>query len=342
MRTETLRKIAGRSPEIDLAYATDEDVYSNSDPLVNRYDLGSDVCRFARDRMALARELMKDLDAKAVRDGDSWSRNRRAFSYLISQYGNAATLVSAYVGGQSVHRHHKGDKDARDPIVPVPGDKQREALALITSEILSDSTFQFSSSTLRRLGVEKWYHWGSESAFGMPVDYSLLDRVLQIQKIALSQCLSADVLTRLQNQELQADPETNPLKMAEVFRRLTDGIWTELKGPAQEAKEKSLAVSTIRRNLQREHLKRLAEMTLGDARMNPNDVYVYLFFSDAGSVPADARALARMHLKEIQGKLGAALESKDVAIDDTTRAHLEECRDRIGKVLEAGLDANSF
>lgn len=339
---EELRKLAARAPEADLAYATDEDVYSNSDPLVNRYDLGSDVCRFAKDRMALTRELMKDLDAKAVRDGDSWARNRRAFSYLISQYGNAATLISAYVGGQSVTRHHKGDKDASDPIVPIPGEKQREALELIVSEVLGDAAFSFSPATLRRLGVEKWYHWGSEGGFGASIDYSLLDRVLQIQKIALSHLLSADVLARLQNQQLLADPDTKPLEIAEVFRALTDGVWSELAGPAPDAEPKAVAVSTIRRNLQREHLKRLAAMTLGEGGVNLNDSFAFLYISDAGSVPPDARALARMHLKEIQAKISKVLDSEDRKIDDTTRAHLEECRDRIGKVLEAGLKANGF
>ena len=49
-----LKKIAARSPEPDLVYATDEDMFLNNDPLVNAYDLGSDPCRFGKDRIALA------------------------------------------------------------------------------------------------------------------------------------------------------------------------------------------------------------------------------------------------------------------------------------------------
>jgi hypothetical protein len=37
-----LKKIAARSPEADLLYATDEDLYLSNDPQVNAYDLGSD------------------------------------------------------------------------------------------------------------------------------------------------------------------------------------------------------------------------------------------------------------------------------------------------------------
>lgn len=329
-----LKKIAARAPEADLIFASDEDTMNSNDPTVNRYDLGSDPCRFAKDRLTVSVELLKDLDAKAVKDGESWSRNRKALSFLLSQWGNASHLISQYIGGQYVSRHHKGDKDAKDPVEPVPGAKQREALALISSEIFSDKAFQFSPQTLRRLGFERWYHWANES-MGDSVDYPVYDRVLGIQRIALSHCLSGDTLTRLQNQELQVDPASNPLKVSEVFRTLTDGIWTELNAPADQA----VAISTIRRNLQREHVKRLAGMALGDRANAARDSFVFVVF-DGGGVPADAKSLARLHLKEVRDKATKLLENPNAKLDDTTRAHLDECRDRINKVLDASLQAN--
>lgn len=330
-----LAKIAARAPEPELAFATDEDLYSNNDPLVNTYDLGSDTCKFARDRMQLAAELMKDLDTKVVKDGESWARVRNAFGFLLSQWGNAAELASQHVGGQYVHRHHKGDKDARDPVEPVPGAKQREALKLVVDEILADKISGFSPQTLRRLGVERWSHWG-ESSMGSP-DYPVYNRILSIQRLALNNCLRADVLTRLQNQEIQADPDSQPLKMSEVFRALTDGIWTELKDAPTD---KELTVSTVRRNLQREHVKRLANMVLGPGAPRYLDSYTFVIFDGGGNVPADARSLARMHLREIQSRVNGVLEKNGSKIDDTTRAHLEETRDRIAKVLEAQVSSN--
>ena len=147
-----LKKIASRAPEHDLVYATDEDVFLNDDPYVNRFDLGSDPCQFGKDRITLASELLKDLDARVVKDGDSWARTRRAFSILLGQWGDGATLASQYVGGQSVSRDHKADKDARDPIVPISGAKQRECLKFLADNILSDQAFQFSPTLLRRPG----------------------------------------------------------------------------------------------------------------------------------------------------------------------------------------------
>jgi len=337
-----LKKIAARAPEHDLVYATDEDAFLNDDPYVNQFDLGADPCQFGKDRIALACELLKDLDGRVVKDGDSWARTRRAFGILIGQFGDGATLAAQYVGGQSVSRDHKADKDARDPIVPVSGAKQRECLKFLADNILSDQAFQFSPTLLRRLGAERWTHWGNDSGSGPGIDISVLERILGIQKIVLGHCLSAGTLARIQNQQLQANPGTDPLRMEEVFRSLTDGIWSDLdKLPDQkDAKAAKLALSTVRRNLQREYLRRLGNMVLGD-RSNPHsDMFSYIVIIGGGSssVPADARALARLHLKEIAGRIGMVLETRNTSFDDTTRAHLEESKHRIAKVLEANLD----
>ena len=56
-----LKKIAARSPEPDLAYATDLDMYLNNDPLVNVYDLGDDPLAYGKMRVKLADRLLPKL-----------------------------------------------------------------------------------------------------------------------------------------------------------------------------------------------------------------------------------------------------------------------------------------
>jgi len=336
-----LKKVAARAPEHDLVFATDTDLMVGNDPLINQFDLGSDPCRFAKDRLTLAAQLMKDLDAKAVKDGDSWARLRIAFSYLMGQYGNAADLVASHVGGQSISRDHKGDKDARDPVVPISGEKQRAALGFLVENVLSDRSFQFSPGLLRRLWKEHWDQGVGASGSWMSGETSVNDRVLAIQKIALSHCLSASVLTRLQNQELQSEPNSKPLVMAEVFRSLTDGIVSELNAPAlADGKPRPITCSTIRRNLQREYVRRLSTIVLGQGRSPYGDAFPYILFNGSTSYPADARALARLHLKEIGEKLGKVLGAKDVTLDDTVRAHFDDLAHKVGKILNADLNAN--
>jgi hypothetical protein len=339
---EGLKKLASRAPESDLAFATDEDARENDDPYVNTWDLGSDPCKFAEDRIALATDLLKTLDDEVVADGEGWARNRRAFATLLQQWGNGATLAVQFVGGQSVYRDHRGDKDAHDPLVPVPGAKQRQCLNFLTENILNDKSFQFSPAMLRHLSNEHWRDWGSQH--GGRSDFPLLGRILDIQRIVLGHCLDGTTLTRIQNQELQADANTDPLRMEEVFRALTDGVFSDLNVPPIPADAKdpkparTLRLSTIRRNLQREYLRRLGGLMVsgGGRASSAGDAFGFISFNSS-SAPADARSLARLHLKEIADRIGKTLAEPDLTIDDTTRAHLDESRAKILKVLDASL-----
>jgi len=335
-----LKKIASRSPEPDLAYSTDEDLWMSNDPLVNVYDLGDDPLAYGKQRITLAEKLFKGLDDKVIRDGESWVRLRSAFGVLLSQYGNAAYLASSNIGGQYFSKHHKSDEKVADPVVPVDVKVQREALEFLTEKILSDEAFHFSPQTLRRLTRENWYHWGSNSFFfSSDLTYPIYDRVLGIQKIVLNHCFSASVLKRLQDQQLLVDGDDS-LKIAEVFRTLSDSIWTELEVDKDDLPEK-LEVSTIRRNLQREHARKLSTIVIGQRRNPFYEMYSFaLFFGNSYRYPADARSLARMHLQELGEKLEGVLDLEGLKIEDSSRAHLLEVREQIKKVLNAKMDAS--
>ena len=332
--TAELKKIAARSPDSDLAYATDEDMFLNDDPYVNTYDLGNDPLKYGQERAALAGELLKNLDDKIVKDGESWARLRNAFSVLIGQYGNAAYLAAGFIGGQSVSRDFKGAEGGHDPVTPIPGDKQRAALDFLAKTLLNGEAFHFSPALLRRLTTDNWYHWGNESLFfGGGVDYPIFDRVLAIQRIVLDRCFEPAVLGRLQNQELQSNADGKPLKIAEVFQTVTDAVWDQAN-PATDS-----ASATMRRNLQREHLGRLCRLVLGQRSNSFGGIYGYVIFMGGSSTPpADARSLARYHLERIGARIEKDLSA--AALDDTTRAHLTECHERIKKVLEANYTAN--
>ena len=202
-----LKKIAARSPDPDLAFGTDDD-FADNDPQINTYDLTNDTLAYGKQRIAMATELLKDLDQKVVRDNESWSRLRSAFSSCISQFGNGAYLASEYIGGQSVNRDFKGTEKARDPIIPISGAKQREALQCWSDQILSDKAFQFSPALLRKLITESWQDSRFYSRGGR--DYPIYRMILNLQEIVLDQCLDSSVLQRIQNQELQSDPGHRP------------------------------------------------------------------------------------------------------------------------------------
>lgn len=332
---EELQKIGIRSATPGHDYATDEDMYGSADPLVNVWDLGADPMQFAQERMVLAEELLKDLPKRVVDKGEGYQRVRLAFNMLLGQYGNSAYLISSQVGGEYMHRDHAGDPDGRDPFVPVKAAKQREALKFLQEHILSDQAFQFEPQLLRRLAADRWMHWGNDGAFGAGVDYPIHDRVLRIQQVVLNHMFDPAVLSRVQNNALKVEKDEQPLTVAEVFRSVSDGVWSDLPTMGKDVK----ASSVIRRNLQREHLRNLGDLVLG--KKSGGAGMMMFGMGSSKAAPPDARSLARLHLREIQKRINTLLGDEKVkGLDDTTRAHLEECQERIAKVLNASMQVN--
>ncbi|HMC67306.1 MAG TPA: zinc-dependent metalloprotease [Gemmataceae bacterium] len=330
-----LQKIASRSAAAGNDYGTDEDVFLTSDPLINRWDLGADPMKFAQDRIKIAEELLKDLADRVVDKGEGYQRARVAFGLALSQYGNGAHFISNYIGAEYAHRDHKGDPNGRDPLLPVKAAKQREALKFLQENVLTDKPFQFSPALLRKLAVERWMHWSSREPH---TDYPLHDRILGIQQVVLDRVFDSSVLQRIQNNSLKADKDEQPLTLAEVFRTTTDGVWSDLgNGPGKDGK-RAVASSIIRRNLQREHLKNLYTLMLGEK--SGGGSFLISFGGGGGSAPPDARSLARYHLRDINKRIDTVLTDKQAMLDETTRAHLEECHERIGKVLTASMQIN--
>jgi hypothetical protein len=154
----------------------------------------------------------------------------------------------------------------------------------------------------------------------------------------MSQLLSPSVLQRIQTNSLKADKAEQPLMVAEIFRAVSDGVWSDLPNGAPVKEGKKAGLTIIRRNLQREHVKELSGLVLGEKPASGG--FNAVFFTGASSaLPPDARSLARLHLREISKRIQAVL-GKQGGVDETTLAHLEECRERIEKVLTASMQVN--
>jgi hypothetical protein len=331
-----LEKIAAKAPQPELTYGTDEDMFLNPDPRINAFDLG-DPLDYARQRIELVKKSLEGLDQRVVEEGEGWQRARTAFSMLMGELGYAAYVSAQYVGGEYTARDHRGDPEARPPMKPIPLKKQREALDLVQKIILNADAFQFSPELLRRLAPEHWrddyFLYYGVSSYHYPVNES----ILSVQRMVLSRYLDPGVLQSLQEIQRHADPGESVLTMSEVFNALTDSVWSELSPGERKADEK-IELSVIRRNLQREHLKQLAGLVLGPRQSY--DFYDLMYFGYSQPAPPDARSLARLHLKRIDKWIEQALKKGRVG-SDTSRAHLDEVHDQIGKILEASLEVNS-
>ena len=317
---EQLAKIASRAADPNLIYGTDEDLLGTNDPLTNQWDLGSDPLKFAQERIKLSQDLIPNLAERVTEKGEGYQRARVAFDVLLKQFGNSAFIAAKFVGGTTVNRDHKDDPNARDPIVPVPVAKQREALKFLQEQVLTDKPFDFPPELLRKLGTDRWVHWGNEKSM-MALEYPVNTRVLAIHRTVFSELLHWSTLAALQNTAKMAGKDEKPITIAEVFRTLSDSTFADLP---LDGKASTVKSSVIRRNLQREYVRRLSGIALGSA------------FGSA-SMPADAKSLARFHLKEASKRIDGALKDEK---DDTTKAHLDEMKEQIAKVLAANLTAS--
>ncbi len=316
-----LKAITGRVAEAGLDYGTDEDTSDfGPDPYSFRYDNGDDPVAYAKHRMALSRRLMKTLADRAVADGESYARMRRAFRIVTNEYAFASRIAARMVGGQVINRDHKGDPDARSPFTLVSVEKQREALAFLGETVFSDEYFRFDPELLNKLGAGRFMHWDSDQ-MDFNIDYNVHDRVLGIQARVLTLLVNPLILNRVHDAELKVPESEDMLTVPELLETLTATIWSELASEVRgRTTNRQPRITSVRRNLQREYLRRLTSIQLDAPGRGLN---------------ADAHAIVRMTLKDLSKSIGATLEGSRDTLDTYTLAHLDEARHRIEKVLAA-------
>lgn len=318
-----LKKIAARSGDPALAYATDEDTRgTDPDPDSNRFDLGSDPLEYANNRVQLAQELIPGLVDRMTKEGDDYTQARRAFNVLLAQYGQSTFFVSRYIGGLQTSRSHKGDKDAKPPVTLVDAKLQRDALAFLEESMFSDKNFKFPPELLNQLGWSNWNHWGIRETTRK--DFGIHDFILQWQSRVLDQLLSSVTLRRMHDAELKAPSDADVLTTAELLSRLTKAIYSEVESTKEgDYTNRKPAISSLRRNLQRTYLQELSELALGTS-----------------AAPQDCQTIAYSELVNLQQRIKSLLDNQPVSskLDAYSRSHLQESAARIAKVLDAKIE----
>jgi hypothetical protein len=270
--------------------------------------------------MALIDKLKDDLVARAVPEGESYARLRKALDALLYEHAYVARLGASYVGGTYVHRDHRGDPGDRDPLEPVDVVKQREALAFVADHVFAEDAFELPPELLRKLTAGRWWHWGSTDPFQDP-DYELHDRILTTQLWALFQLINPVTQRRIHDAEMRLPPGEDAMTLPELYGTLTDRIFAEVESGPEAGREytnRQPLVTSLRRNLQREYVATLTWLTV----------------REQSGFPRIARTLAWDHLRRIGDAIDTMLES-GAPVDDYSAAHLRECQTRIQKAVEA-------
>jgi hypothetical protein len=228
------------------------------------------------------------------------------------QYYIAVPNVTKYIGGMYHHRDHVGDPDGRLPFEPVPAEKQREALAFLTEHVFGPDAFDFPPSLLNKLAPERFRDFSNSVWEMQRLDYPIHAVIATIQQHPLNRLYDGMLMGRILDIELRGGEGGEVFTLPEMFAGVREAVWSEL--------EQASDVNSFRRSLQRAHLRKL----------------IGLVVKPGTSVPEDACTLARADLKRLQAGIERALSG--AAMDEYTRAHLDESVARIEAALDADID----
>jgi uncharacterized protein DUF4953/uncharacterized protein DUF5117 len=317
-----LKPILARVAEPDLVYGTDEDTYG-PDPRARRYDFGKNPLKYAKSQMELASYHRQRLLDKFVKDGESWSKAREGYEMTLGLQVRSLSMMANWIGGVYIYRDKKGDKNAHQPLTVVAAEQQREALEFVINNAFLDQAFGLSPELLLHLSTDYWMD--GVSSYSQP-DWPVHDRIMGIQSSVLTMIMNPDTLQLTYDNEMRTPEDQDTLTLPEMLNSVKSSIWSELENkPTEKSTARKPWISSLRRNLQREHLERLIDLILSD------DSYTAAYKPISNLARVQLRALK----SQIENTTNLADSPEGDILDPYTRAHLGECKLRIEKALDA-------
>jgi hypothetical protein len=308
-----------RVAEPELVFATDEDT-SGPDPLARRYDFSKDPLDFAEEQMRLTEFHRDRLLTDFIKDGDSWDRVRYGYELTLRVQTRAISMMSNWIGGAHVNRDKKGDPNGRQPIEVVPAEQQRDALKFVLQYALKDEAFGLTPELVTAMGLDKWSD--NISSMAEESTWPIHDRVMGIQASAMTGLLNPTTLKRVYDNEFRIPADEDALTLPEMLQAVTDAVWSEFDGKVKgDFSSRKPMVSSFRRNLQREHLERLIDLTLPGG--------------GSGAATRAISMLAAQQLRSIHSNIEQVQEKSGDKLDAYTAAHMAQAKVRIEKALDA-------
>jgi hypothetical protein len=306
-----LESILAKATEPQLAFLTDEDVYG-PDPTARTRDLGRNALDFVDTEMALVQRLRGRIIERALEEGKSYQRVRDAYLTLLGIHQRDLYTAARYIGGLYVHRDRVGDVD-RNPTEVVSAAEQRRALRQILEYGFRDEAFGLTPELLDNMSYDKWFD-GAYIRQDMPdPQLDVHDLVLGAQASVLTTLINPTRLRRIYDNEMRLGADADAFTLGELIETIHEEIWRELEvSPA--------GISSLRRNLQREYIDRMIDLTL------PGGM--------TGAAAKPVASLAAHHLRSLHERIETFKQTGD-QLDTYTLAHLEDASHRIEKALDA-------
>ncbi len=280
---------------------------SGEDPGRQTEDLSDDGVEATRLGLLNLQRVMGYLESATTKPGDDYSLLTATYQEVIGQRSREIGHVVTIVGGITETEYHAG-KGEKVNYVPVPKEKQKRAVALLTEAVLKPAQVFFPESIL-----------GKIQSSGKP------ESIQSDQTRVLNSLLQENRLRRMHEAEAKLGASTYTL--GELLDDLRKGVFTELANP-------KVSVDLYRRNLQKAYVNLLAaklDTTPPPAVQLPagipaNLVRQFLPVAISGETRAQVRGAIKEVRASIQGNLGKSA-------DRSTKLHLEECLVMIDNAL---------
>jgi len=308
-----LHRIAARSTEPGLAYATDEDATDPYaiDPRVQEFDLSSDPLAFAHAQFEIDDALSARLTKPYAGDTRTYQDLRQTLISVLNNDLVNTGIAAHYIGGIYTSRSHRGQAGGVPPFRDVPRAQQRRAFDLIDRYVLSSKALAYSPQVLNDVAPIRYEADWSTGGIRR-TDFPIREVIAQIQDSAITEMFNPGSISRIANEALKATPGTT-MDLADLFEWTNASIFDDLG---------ARTIAPAHRDLQR----RFADLELQIAFLPSSQL-------EQLSVTTEIQALSRYELRKIRARLDGAY---DAASDIATKAHIDDLRSRIDGGLHPG------
>ena len=144
-------------------------------------------------RQKLVNQTLEKLPEILRSKAESWEEYRNAYQIILRETGRSLDTASRYIGGLYVNRSAPNQQSGQLPYEPVPLNKQKEAMRVLSDQAFSVSAFPINKELLNLVQVER----RDFDLYQEHEDPQVHKAILSIQNKILDQLLSPWVTYRI-------------------------------------------------------------------------------------------------------------------------------------------------
>lgn len=252
------------------------------------------------------KQIVPLLIPATVRDGQNFDDLDTGYGRVINQWATELNHVADVVGGADAQEKYAGQDGVR--YKPLSRARQAGAVKFLNDNAFATPRYFLIDDILRRIEVE-----------------GAIRRINAAQGRVLTSVLNDRKLERLIDYEALATNKADAYTLTDLAHDLRRGIFSELSSGGVQ-------IDPYRREIQRTMITQFGNKVNPVAPTLPAGLPA-AFAQAAGPARAtsDVRAVFRAELRALDADLRSA---SGRARDDVTRAHIDDARDRIARILD--------